>query len=532
MHRKKLAVLAMAALMTFSNTGMTATVFAEEPAQETNMSAAEEQPAPQPETPAPQPETPAPQPETPAPQPETPAPQSETPAPQPETPAPQPETPAPQPETQAPTAETAVPQATASETAVNQEKTTEAGTEAGTETATEGLAQNHSTAIPENPKEKRQNVNIVDAHEEEEEDEEEAQRKAAKEACPYKSDAQLLAAVSIGHYDDFSGIGFEHVSVPNSHFTSKASVYEEADKESKVVGEALRNDICTVLEEGDGWSYIESGETRGYVESSALSKGSGNGYGTYATATVPWYENGAFLHTMTTGRRVSAERKIIRAKSDIYIYEKPSTVSKKVGKLSENSFGYFLEQSEVNPGMYYIESGDVRGFVLRDKTGSGNGAERKMDKADIISFAESLVDQNTNAAYYHTMTSVQQDDPYRNMRQKVLEYANGFVGNPYVWGGTSLTAGCDCSGFVQSVYANFGYSLPRVACDQAMTGKKIPASEAKAGDLVFYSDEGYIYHVAMADGNGGTVQAKGKAFGIVNNEPVGNAIWAVCVFGD
>ena len=522
MHRKKLAVLAMAALMTFSNTGMTTTVFAEAPAQEANMSASEEQPASQPETQAPEPApAPAPAPEpTPAP---TPAPE---PAPQPETPAPQPETPAPQPETQAPQPETTAPQTEARETAPSTEKATEAGTEG----STEGLAQNHSTAIPDNPKEKKQNIDIVDAHEEE--DEEEAQRKAAKEACPYKSDAQLLAAVSIGHYDDFTGIGFEHVSVPNSHFTGKASIYEEANTDSKIVGEALKKDICTVLEENGEWSYIESGEARGFVETSCLSDGSGNGYGTYASATVPWYENGAFLHTMTTGRRVSTEKKVVRAKSDIYIYEKPSAASKKVGKLSENSFGYFLEQSEENPGMYYIESGDVRGFVLRDKIGSGNGAEKKMNKADIISFAESLVDQNTNAAYYHTMTSVQQDDPYRNMRQKVLEYANSFVGNPYVWGGTSLTAGCDCSGFVQSVYANFGYSLPRVACDQAMTGKKIPASEAKAGDLVFYSDEGYIYHAAMADGNGGTVQAKGKAFGIVNNEPVGNAIWAVCVFGD
>lgn len=519
MHRKKLAVLAMAALMSFSNTGTACTAFAGEAeltAASEEMNASSEEPAPEPETPAPQPETPAPQPETPAPQPETPAPQPETPAPQPETPAPQTETPAPQPETQAPQTETP-------ETAVQP---------AETASESESLAENHSTEIPDNPKEKRQKISIVDAHEEESEDEEEAQRKAAKEACPYKSDAQLLSAVSIGHYEDHSGLGFEHVSVPNSHFATGTSVYEEADSSAKVVGNALKNDICTVLEDNGDWSYIESGETRGYVETACLTEGSGNGYGTYATATVPWYENGAFLHTMTTGRRVSAERKVIRARSDIYVYEKPTTVSRKVGKLSENSFGYFLEQSETNPGMYYIESGDVRGYVQRDSIGFGGGAEKKMGKADIISFAESLVDRNTNAAYYHTMTSVKQDDPYGNIRRKVLEYANSFVGNPYVWGGTSLTAGCDCSGFVQSVYANFGYSLPRVACDQAMTGKKIPASEAKAGDLLFYSDEGYVYHVAMADGNGGTVQAKGKAFGIVNNEPAGNAIWAVCVFGE
>ena len=68
----------------------------------------------------------------------------------------------------------------------------------------------------------------------------------------------------------------------------------------------------------------------------------------------------------------------------------------------------------------------------------------------------------------------------------MLEYAKQFLGNPYVWGGTSLTKGADCSGFVQSIYAEFGYSIPRVAEDQAECATKIPVEDALPGDLIFY----------------------------------------------
>ena len=64
-------------------------------------------------------------------------------------------------------------------------------------------------------------------------------------------------------------------------------------------------------------------------------------------------------------------------------------------------------------------------------------------------------------------------------------------------GGTSLTNGCDCSGFTQSIYANFGYYIPRVAEAQAGYGMQIPVSSAEPGDLIFYAKNGYVYHVSM-----------------------------------
>ena len=114
--------------------------------------------------------------------------------------------------------------------------------------------------------------------------------------------------------------------------------------------------------------------------------------------------------------------------------------------------------------------------------------------------------------------------------EMVAAYALQFVGNPYVWGGTSLTNGADCSGFVQSVYRNFGVSLPRVAADQAQAGTKIAVEEAQPGDLIFYADGGSIYHVVLYIGNGQVVHASSAATGIkVSNVYWENAVWAVRV---
>ena len=98
-------------------------------------------------------------------------------------------------------------------------------------------------------------------------------------------------------------------------------------------------------------------------------------------------------------------------------------------------------------------------------------------------------------------------------RQAVVDFALQFEGNPYVYGGTSLTNGADCSGFVMSVFANFGYSLPRVAADQCAASTRKDISQLEPGDLVFYGN-GYIDHVALYIGDGKIIHASGAATGI------------------
>ena len=97
-----------------------------------------------------------------------------------------------------------------------------------------------------------------------------------------------------------------------------------------------------------------------------------------------------------------------------------------------------------------------------------------------------------------------------NLRMQIVNYAKQFVGNPYVYGGTSLTKGTDCSGFTMSVYANFGYSLPRSAINQGYVGYPISASELIPGDLIIYT----YGHVGMYIGNGLMVHAGTPQTGI------------------
>ncbi|MDO4634299.1 MAG: C40 family peptidase, partial [Eubacteriales bacterium] len=99
--------------------------------------------------------------------------------------------------------------------------------------------------------------------------------------------------------------------------------------------------------------------------------------------------------------------------------------------------------------------------------------------------------------------------------QQIANYAVQFVGNPYVYGGTSLTNGADCSGFTQSVFANFGIYLSRTADSQAGGGTAVDTSSLQPGDLLFYGGDGYIGHVAIYIGGGQIVHASTEETGII-----------------
>ena len=99
--------------------------------------------------------------------------------------------------------------------------------------------------------------------------------------------------------------------------------------------------------------------------------------------------------------------------------------------------------------------------------------------------------------------------------QEIANYAVQFVGNPYVYGGTSLTNGTDCSGFTQSVMANFGIYIARTAADQAYGGTSVSISDIQPGDLLFYSDGSGISHVALYIGGGQIVHAATESQGII-----------------
>ncbi len=100
------------------------------------------------------------------------------------------------------------------------------------------------------------------------------------------------------------------------------------------------------------------------------------------------------------------------------------------------------------------------------------------------------------------------------IRKEIVAYALQFVGNPYVWGGTSLTNGADCSGFTQSVFRDKGITIPRTSKMQAAGGKDISLSHIKPADLLFYKKNGVVNHVAIYIGDSKVISAGSPSTGI------------------
>lgn len=176
--------------------------------------------------------------------------------------------------------------------------------------------------------------------------------------------------------------------------------------------------------------------------------------------------------------------------SYVNVRENAGTEYPVVGKLENHGLCYIQEQS----GEWYrVVSGEVEGYIRGDLLKTGE---------------EAWMEVHASGEENMPVASV------LNTREELVTYACQFVGNPYVWGGTSLTNGVDCSGFTQQVFANYGISLPHSSKAQAGCGTAVDVQEAQPGDLIFYADNGSIYHVVIYIGNGQAVHASSAKTGI------------------
>lgn len=165
---------------------------------------------------------------------------------------------------------------------------------------------------------------------------------------------------------------------------------------------------------------------------------------------------------------------------------------------------------------------DEDGNVIEDTESSEEDTEDSEGSEDVEYDEYGNVIDSDNTVSEEEYES--QDTPsYSGSGSSVVDFATQFVGNPYVWGGTSLTGGADCSGFTQSVYANFGVSIPRTSYEQQNAGYEVPYSEAQPGDLICYGG-----HVAIYMGNGQIVHASNSRDGIkISNDATYRTILSV-----
>ena len=159
------------------------------------------------------------------------------------------------------------------------------------------------------------------------------------------------------------------------------------------------------------------------------------------------------------------------------------------------------DESESDDGVEYDENGDpvdnagASDDVEYDEYGNVIDSDNTVSPDDYESEQSSDSDSSSSSG--------------SGSGSSVVDFATQFVGNPYVWGGTSLTGGADCSGFTQSVYANFGVSLPRTSYEQQYAGTEVSYADAQPGDLICYGG-----HVAIYMGNGRIVHASNSVDGI------------------
>ena len=340
---------------------------------------------------------------------------------------------------------------------------------------------------------------------------------------------------------------------------------QQLEEKVRTVGTLSQDGLLYILkEEENGWLYVESGNVRGFVKALEVYTGDAaqeildvyqtkaqkkaekagmeytgiEGTAKTAEATVDAKENQAYTYLRATVNPTVAEKDYALVNDQIgtgilNIKEENNPDARTVGTLKQGQLCYILADKDAD--WVYIESGDVRGFVEKKYLDNSDETKQQITTTGEEQYktAEETVKPEENAALYYTLASVKEGTPSGEIRESILQFASQFIGNPYVWGGTSLTDGADCSGFVQQIYKQYGYDLPRVAEDQSQCGTKIPVEDAQPGDLIFYAKEGHIYHVVMYAGDGKTIEAASTKLGIIESKVnTKNAVWATRIIND
>ena len=253
-----------------------------------------------------------------------------------------------------------------------------------------------------------------------------------------------------------------------AHVDNHLNIRQEPNENGKLIGKLSKDAACEILEiDENGWAHIKSGKVEGYCSTEFLYLGD---------------------EAIARGHEVASMIAIVNTQT-LKVRGEPNTDSIVITLIPQE------EELEV---VEIMDNGWIK-FLLDDEEAYVSG-----DYVDVEERLEKAV----------TLTELMYGQGVSNVRVDLVQYAKQFVGNPYVWGGASLTNGTDCSGFTMSIYKKYGISLPHHAASQAQMGTKIDIGSAQPGDLVFYAKNGSINHVAIYIGNGQVIHASSPKTGI------------------
>lgn len=318
----------------------------------------------------------------------------------------------------------------------------------------------------------------------------------------------------------------EYANVGISVADNYVYVRSEPDAESEALGKLYRGSAATILETVDDWVRIKSGNVTGYIKSEFLAIGFDaeelvDKYGT------KWAES--------TGVTVR-------------LREEPNTDCKVIDLLElgerhliQEDFEGWVKvlvdegDEENNATVGYISKDYVKIVVefehavsieeeLAEQRRIEEARQAEEDQQKKLEEERRQQNQPQPTRKPSSSTPASKPEPSKPEANKPLQsgsganiaaYARKFEGNPYVYGGTSLTNGADCSGFVYRIYQNFGITIPRDSRSQAAgAGQKVSLSSLQPGDLIFYTKYGKVNHVALYIGGGQVIHASTRKTGI------------------
>lgn len=259
--------------------------------------------------------------------------------------------------------------------------------------------------------------------------------------------------------------GYDNLGVAN--VSESLNIRKEPNTNSSIVGKLPKDSGCEIIQIENGWAKINSGFVEGYVSEEYLLTG---------------------VDAVAKAEEVAALTATVTAKN-LKVRTEPNTQSQ-VLALIKNGAAYEIKDQK-------------NGWV--EITFDGKNSY----------LSEEYVEVSERLKTALTLTEEKYGVGVTNVGADLAQYASSFVGNPYVYGGTSLTKGADCSGFTLSVFKKYGVKLPHSARSQSNYGTSVSMDQLNAGDLVFYSKNGSIDHVAIYIGGGKVIHASTPKAGII-----------------
>lgn len=291
-------------------------------------------------------------------------------------------------------------------------------------------------------------------------------------------------------------LNYDRLGVANKVDTY-LNVRKKPSKSGKIVGKMTKNSGCHIYYIKKGWAKIVSGKVEGFVKASYLTTD----------------EKAEQLATKVGRECVEIQTDSLRVRA------LPSTTAPIYSVVSE---GEEFTIKKRNLTVHYIEKIVEKQKISKEaiqRAGGYEGMAQTMKDFiciyvddDYAFVAKEYVKEQYTLKRATKVSTVTASNGVSSGQASIVEYAKQFLGNRYVWGGSSLTGGTDCSGFTMSLYAKYGYHLPHNAAAQAGCTRSV--SSPMPGDLFFYSNGSRINHVAMYIGGGMVIHASNARDGI------------------